>query len=141
MSEEVELLRADETVTDPEHTSSEHTVVEAVLKADSTGVLGQTSVRRFSSSAHSGKMGVQAVHRRAVSRLPAFALADDGYLVLQRYGASMLQRAPNLESSRNGTRSPASAPRELLVVRYPIRTKGDLLPVKALNAFHLRWIC
>ena len=37
ISEEVELLRSDETVTDPEHTSSEHTVVEAVLKADSTG--------------------------------------------------------------------------------------------------------
>ena len=37
ISEEVELLRSDETVTHPEHTSSEHTVVEAVLKADSTG--------------------------------------------------------------------------------------------------------
>jgi len=78
MSEEVELLRADETVTDPEHTSSEHTVVEAVLKADST-VLGQTSVRQFSPSAHTGEVAYKLC-TRAVSlcrRLP-WPMTDTG---------------------------------------------------------------
>ena len=37
ISDEVELFRPDESVADSEHTSTEHTVVEAVLKADSTG--------------------------------------------------------------------------------------------------------
>ena len=37
ISDEVELFQPDESVADLEHTSTEHTVVEAVLKADSTG--------------------------------------------------------------------------------------------------------
>jgi len=81
MSEEVELLRADETVTDPEHTSSEHTVVEAVLKADSTGYW----VKHPFVNSHLQRTLARWAYKLCTAggfTLPAFALADDGYLVL-----------------------------------------------------------
>ena len=128
MSEEVELLRADETVTDPEHTSSEHTVVEAVLKADSTGYW----VKHPFVNSHLQRTLARWAYKLCTAggfTLPAFALADDGYLVLHDgriYSGSdwipEWHAITSLVSER------------MLVVRYPIRTKGDLLPVKALEA-------
>ena len=60
--------------------------------------------------------------------MPAFALADDGYLVLHDgriYSGSdwipEWKALTSLDSKR------------MLVVRYPIRTKGDLLPVESLD--------
>ena len=60
--------------------------------------------------------------------LPAFALADDGYLVLHNgnilCGSDWIpewKAITSLDSHR------------MLVVRYPIRTKADLLPVEALK--------
>ena len=72
--------------------------------------------------------------------LPAFALADDGYLVLHEgriyCGSDWIPEwtaITSLDSER------------MLVVRYPIRTKGDLLPVRRLDdvrcarQLDLRW--
>jgi hypothetical protein len=72
---------ADETVTDPEHTLSEHTVVEVVLKADSTGYW----VRHPFVNSHLQRTLAKWAFKLCTAAgftLPAFALADDGYLVL-----------------------------------------------------------
>ena len=61
--------------------------------------------------------------------LPAFALADDGYLVLHD---GRIYSGSDWIPEWHAITSLASE--RMLVVRYPIRTKGDLLPVKALNA-------
>ena len=58
--------------------------------------------------------------------LPAFALADDGYLVLHEgriYSGS--------DWIPEGTAITSLDSDRMLVVRYPIRTKGDLLPVES----------
>jgi hypothetical protein len=127
ISEEVELLRSDETVTDLEYTSSEHTVVEAVLKADSTGYW----VKHPFVNTHLQRTLARWAFKLCTAggfTLPAFALADDGYLVLHdgkiHCGSDWIpewRTVTSLKSTR------------MLVVRYPIRTKGDLLPVEALD--------
>ena len=81
ISDEVELFRPDESVADPEHTSTEHTVVEAVLKADSTGYW----VRHPFVNSHLQRILARWAFKLCTAggfTLPAFALADDGYLVL-----------------------------------------------------------
>ena len=128
ISEEVELLRSDETVTDPEHTSSEHTVVEAVLKADSTGYW----VKHPFVNSHLQRTLARWAFKLCTAggfTLPAFALADDGYLVLHD---GRIYSGSDWIPEWHAITSLASE--RMLVVRYPIRTKGDLLPVKALNA-------
>ena len=127
ISEEVELLRSDETVTDPEHTSSEHTVVEAVLKADSTGYW----VKHPFVNSHLQRTLARWAFKLCTAggfTLPAFALADDGYLVLHDgkiySGSDWIPEWKTLTSLNS---------KRMLVVRYPIRTEGDLLPVEALD--------
>jgi hypothetical protein len=61
--------------------------------------------------------------------LPAFALADDGCLVLHN---GRIYSGSDWIPEWHAITSLASE--RMLVVRYPIRTKGDLLPVKALEA-------
>src|SRR5689334_12327735 len=128
MSDEVELLRSDETVTDLEHTSSEHTVVEAVLKADSTGYW----VKHPFVNSHLQRTLARWAFKLCTAggfTLPAFALADDGYLILCNAriyrGSDCIPewKAPTILDSK-----------QMLVVRYPIRTKGDLLPVESLDS-------
>jgi hypothetical protein len=127
VSEDIELLRADETVADPEHTSSEHTVIEAVLKADPTGYW----VRHPFVNSHLQRMLAKWAYKLCTAggfTLPAFALADDGYLVLhdgQIYSGS--------DWIPEWTAITSLASDRMLVVRYPIRTKGDLLPVLRLD--------
>jgi hypothetical protein len=128
ISEELELLRADETVTDPEHTSSEHTVVEAVLKADSTGYW----VKHPFVNSHLQRTLARWAFKLCTAggfTLPAFALADDGYLILHNgrihSGSDWIPEWRSLTSLDS---------KRMLVVRYPIRTKGDLLPVEALDS-------
>jgi len=61
-------------------------------------------------------------------RLPAFALADDGYLVLHNgrvYSGSDWIPENTAITSLDSTR--------VLEVRYPIRAKDDLLPLKTLH--------
>jgi len=110
--------------TDPEHTSSEHTVVEAVLKADSTGVLGQTSVSSFSPASATLARWASSCAPLAVSRCRRLLcpMTDTWYLHNGRIhsGSDWIPEC---------TRSQAQL-RRMLVVRYPIRTKGDLLRQK-----------
>ena len=127
ISEEVELLRSDETVTDPEHSSSEHTVVEAVLKADSTGYW----VKHPFVNSHLQRTLARWAFKLCTAggfTLPAFALSDDGYLVLHdgkiHCGSDWIPEWKTLTTLQS---------KRMLVVRYPIRTKGDLLPVEALD--------
>ncbi|MBV9081300.1 MAG: hypothetical protein JOZ62_01390 [Acidobacteriaceae bacterium] len=127
VSDEVELLRSGETLPDTEHTSAEHTVVEALLKADATGYW----VRHPFVNNHLQRMMAKWAFKLCTAggfKLPAFALADDGYLVLHDgriyCGSDWMPEwtaIADVDSDR------------MLVVRYPIRTKGDLLPVRRLD--------
>jgi hypothetical protein len=112
---------------DPEYTGIEHTIVEAVLKADPTGYM----LKHPWINAQVDRLLAKWAYKVSTAggvRLPAFALADDGYLV-QRDGEvfsgsdwiPLDSASVNLASDR------------LLSVRYPIRTKEDLLPVTRLT--------
>ena len=112
---------------DPEYTGIEHTIVEAVLKADPTGYM----LKHPWIHAQVDRLLAKWAYKVSTAgglRLPAFALADDGYLV-QRDGEvfsgsdwiPLDSASVNLASDR------------LLSVRYPIRTKEDLLPVTRLT--------
>lgn len=125
--EDVELLRSDEVITDSEHTSSEHTVVEAVLKADSTGYW----VKHPFVNSHLQRTLARWAFKLCTAggfTLPAFALADDGYLVF--HDGKVYCGSDWIPEWRTIT---SVASQRMLVVRYPIRTKGDLLPVEALD--------
>ena len=131
VSEDIELTRPGEAVADGDHTSSEHTIVEAVLKADPTGYW----VRHPFINSHLQRMMARWAFKLCTAggfTLPAFALADDGFLVLHEgrvySGSDWIPEAgafTSVDSDR------------MLVVRYPIRTKGDLLPVHRLNESQL----
>ena len=128
VAEDIELLHSEETVEEPEHTSSEHTVIEAVLKADPTGYW----VRHPFVNSHLQRMLAKWAYKLCTAggfTLPAFALADDGYLVLHDgkiySGSDWIPEWTAITSLASG---------RMLVVRYPIRTKGDLLPVRRLSS-------
>jgi len=127
ISDEVELFRADESIADPEHTSTEHTVVEAVLKADSTGYW----MKHPFVNSHLQRIMARWAFKLCTAggfTLPAFALADDGYLAL--HNGNILCGSDWMPEWKAITSLDS---RRMLVVRYPIRTKADLLPVEALN--------
>jgi hypothetical protein len=127
ISDEVELFRPDESIADPEHTSTEHTVVEAVLKADSTGYW----MKHPFVNSHLQRIMARWAFKLCTAggfTLPAFALADDGYLTL--HNGNILCGSDWMPEWKAITSLDS---RRMLVVRYPIRTKADLLPVEALN--------
>lgn len=113
-------------------TSVERTVLEGILKADPTGYLVQHP-------------WVNSQLERALARwafkvctaggftMPAFALADDGYLFAHNgkvYAGSdwiPLDRSINSLATNRG-----------LVVRYPVRMKEDLLPYLKITTSELR---
>jgi len=112
---------------DPDYTGIEHTIVEAVLKADPTGYM----LKHPWIHAQVDRLLAKWAYKVSTAgglRLPAFALADDGYLV-ERDGEvfSGSDWIP-LDSA-----SVSLASDRLLSVRYPIRTKEDLLPVTRLT--------
>ena len=128
-SEYQRVYRADEELepVEAEYTSVENTILEAVLKADPTGfVLGHPWVnsqlaRRFAHWAFK-------VCTAGGFQFPAFALADDGFLFCcegEVYsGSDWMPKEAAI----------ANLPcRDLLVVRYPIRRKDDLLPLFSLG--------
>lgn len=131
-----ELLGTNEVVdlrgADAEHTSSERTVVEAVLKADGTGWFAQHPFIQSQLQRILAKWAYKLCTSGNVE-MPAGALADDGYLVAVNgrvaSGSDWLPEntviAPGLDSDR------------FLVVRYPIRTKDDLLPVQNVRSEQL----
>jgi hypothetical protein len=111
-----------------EFTSREATIVEAVLKVDPTGYL----VKHPYINQQLNKLLARWTFKLCTGggfRMPAFALADDGFLALhngQIVAASdwmPLDRAITSVSSECG-----------LIVRYPIRMFEDLLPYRRLSA-------
>jgi len=117
---------------DAEHTSGEHTVVEAVLKADSTGWFAKHPFIQSKLQRILAKWAYKLCTSGNV-KIPAGALSDDGYLIAVDgklvCGSDWLPLdtviAPRLDSQR------------FLVVRYPIRMKDDLLPVEKVGRVHL----
>ena len=112
---------------DTEYTSNEYTVADAALVADGTGYMLKHPFVHH----HLQKVLARWAYRLCTSggfRLPGFALADDGYLVLHDgqvfWGSDWIPQ----------DRAIASVPsRHGLVVRYPIRMKEDLLPFENLS--------
>jgi hypothetical protein len=111
---------------DPEYTCSEYTVADGALVADSTGYM----LKHPFVNHHLQKVLARWAYRLCTSggfRLPGFALADDGYLLLHDgevfCGSDWIpkDRAIACVASRHG-----------LIVRYPIRMKEDLLPFENL---------
>jgi hypothetical protein len=113
---------------DPEYTSSEYTVAQAALIADATGYM----LRHPFIQHHLERVLMKWAYRVCTSggfRLPGFALADDGYLLLHNghvvSGSDWIPKTSAIA---------ATSCRRGLVVRYPIRMKEDLLPVTSLSA-------
>ena len=112
---------------DPEYTSSEYTVADGALVADGTGYM----LKHPFVNHHLQKVLARWAYRLCTSggfRLPGFALADDGYLLLDEgrvfCSSDWIPKDRGLASvpSRHG-----------LIVRYPIRMKEDLLPFENLS--------
>jgi len=130
-TELLELLGASDTrqvsgETDEGHTSVESHVCSAVLKADGSGFMVrhpfvngrlQTLLARWAFN----------VCTSGGFKLPAFALADDGFLFVHQ-GEVISGSDWILEN----TALTSLACQSGLVVRYPIRMKEDLLPVRCL---------
>ncbi len=112
---------------DPEYTCSEYTVADGALVADGTGYM----LKHPFVNHHLQNVLARWAYRLCTSggfRLPGFALADDGYLLLHEgqvfCGSDWIPR----------DRAIASVPsRHGLIVRYPIRMKEDLLPFENLS--------
>jgi hypothetical protein len=113
---------------DDEYTSYESSVVEAILKADGSGSL----VRHPYLNTRLQQLLVKWAFKVSTGggfRLPAFALADDGYLF-----AHDGQVFAGSDWIPEGRGIGSLSTRRGLVVRYPIRMKEDLLPVELLSA-------
>jgi len=112
---------------DAEYTSHESSIVEAVLKADGSGALIQHPFINNKLQQLLAKWAFK-VSTGGGFRMPAFALADDGYLFVddgQVFAGSDWVPENTAISSLTSKRG--------LVVRYPIRMKEDLLPVSILT--------
>ena len=107
---------------DDDATSVERTVLEGVLKADPTGFLIQHPWVNNQLERILARWAFK-VCTAGGFEMPAFALADDGYLLLhQGHVYSGSDWMPQDRSIN------ALATNQGLVVRYPVRMKEDLLP-------------
>ena len=112
---------------DEQFTSYEHSIVEAVLKADGSGMLVKHPFINGKLQQLLAKWAFK-VSTGGGFRMPAFALADDGYLFVDNgqvfAGSDWIPENSSISSlsTRRG-----------LVIRYPIRMKEDLLPVRMLT--------
>lgn len=112
---------------DSEYTSVENTIIEAVLKADPTGYF----VRHPHINRHLQRRLAKWAYKLSTAggfALPAFALADDGVLFLHE---GRVWSASDWMPQEHAI-APLACERFLLV-RYPIRTKEDLLPTHNLH--------
>jgi len=119
--------RGDDDPEDAEYTSAERTVVEAVLKADGSGQL----VKFPFINNQLQRILCRWAYKLCTAggfRLPAFALADDGYLVL--YNGRVFSGSDWIPV---GTAITSLNSARVLEVRYPIRAKDDLLPLRKLH--------
>jgi hypothetical protein len=108
--------------TDPGYTSSEHTVVEAVLKVDSSGYL----IKHPHINNALNRLLAKWTFKLCTAggfKIPGFALADDGFLAL--YEGQVVAASDWLPPDRAISSVPCL---KGLVVRYPIRMFEDLLP-------------
>src|SRR6202030_4259052 len=112
---------------DEEFTSYENSIVEAVLKADGSGMLFKHPFINNKLQQLLAKWAFK-VSTGGGFRMPAFALADDGYLFSHNgqvfAGSDWIPEDWSISSlsTKRG-----------LVIRYPIRMKEDLLPVQMLS--------
>jgi hypothetical protein len=112
----------------PDYTSVENTIIEAVLKADPTGYF----VRHPHVNRHLQHRLAKWAYKASTAggfTIPAFALADDGVLFLHE---GKVWSASDWIPQEHAI-TPLGCSRFLLV-RYPIRTKQDLLPTCNLQA-------
>ena len=105
-----------------EYTSFEHTVVEAVLKVDSSGYLIKHPYINNALNRLLAKWAFKLCTAGGF-KIPGFALADDGFLGL--YQGQVVAASDWLPQDR--AISSVRCPRGL-IVRYPIRMFEDLLP-------------
>src|SRR5437879_11944066 len=107
---------------DSEYTSFERTVVEAVLKVDSSGYLIK---HPYINNALNRLLANWTFKLCAAGgfKIPGFALADDGFLALHQ--GQVVAASDWLPQDRAISSVPC---RKGLVVRYPIRMFEDLLP-------------
>ncbi|HEV3275587.1 MAG TPA: hypothetical protein VG860_02120 [Terriglobia bacterium] len=119
-----------------EYTSYEHTIVEAALKVDSTGSIALHPYVNDSLN----RLLARWTFKLATGggfRMPAFALADDGFLALCQ--GQVVSGSDWIPKDRAITSLPCERG---LVVRYPIRMFEDLLPYQPLStddAVALAW--
>ena len=107
---------------DEDATSVERTVLEGVLKADPTGFLVQHPWVNNQLERVLAKWAFK-VCTAGGFEMPAFALADDGYLFV--HGGKVYSGSDWMPQDRSIN---ALATDRGLVVRYPVRMKEDLLP-------------
>ena len=107
---------------DPAYTSYEHTVVEAVLKVDSSGYLIKHPYINNALNRLLAKWTFKLCTAGGF-KIPGFALADDGFLAL--YQGQVVAASDWLPQDRAISSVPCP---KGLVVRYPIRMFEDLLP-------------
>ena len=112
----------EETNDDSEYTSFEHTVVEAVLKVDSSGYLIKHPYINNALNRLLAKWAFKLCTAGGF-KIPGFALADDGFLRL--YQGQVVAASDWLPQDRAISSVPCT---KGLVVRYPIRMFEDLLP-------------
>jgi hypothetical protein len=113
--------------TDSEYTSLERTVVEAVLKVDSSGYL----IKHPHINASLSRLLAKWTFKLCTAggfKMPGFALADDGFLAL--YLGQVVAASDWLPQDRAISSVPCQ---KGLVVRYPIRMFEDLLPYTKLS--------
>jgi hypothetical protein len=112
-----------EEIAESEYTSAENTVVEAVLKVDSSGYL----IKHPHINNALNRLLAKWTFKLCTAggfKIPGFALADDGFLAL--YNGQVVAASDWLPQDR--TMCGVSCAKGL-VVRYPIRMFEDLLPV------------
>jgi hypothetical protein len=106
------------------YTSVENTTLEALLKADGSGSLIFFPWVRDQLQRRLAEWAFKAATAGALS-FPAFALADDGFLVA--HDGEIYCSADWMPKEWAYSRLSSE---KVLIVRYPIRTKEDLLPLK-----------
>jgi hypothetical protein len=131
--EVIELLGASHTqgpgeeANESEYTSAEHTVVEAVLKVDSSGYLIKHPYINNALNRLLAKWAFKLCTAGGF-KIPGFALVDDGFLCLYQ-GRIVAASDWMPQDTTIGSISCAKS----LVVRYPIRMFEDLLPVTRIS--------
>ena len=123
----------DEIPAEDDHASSvERTVLEAVLKADPTGYMVQHPWVNSQLERTLARWAFK-VCTAGGFEMPAFALADDGYLML--HDGKVYSGSDWMPQDRSVN---ALATSRGLVVRYPVRMKEDLLPYTKIASSELR---